>query len=579
MIADSRLIITETAEMEVEENNNNVNKEADLMSTMNCSACSKSNEKTVAQKFCVDCQEYFCKRCIDMHGNFSVLSKHVMIDMRQLVSEGRKKDFIQRVVQVPTERCSQHPAKVIDMYCEIHDIVGCSACFQPHYKSCEKIHYIPDIVNDTVVLESLQKTKEEMQSAKEKIEKLMEACYSASVDLKKMKDTCLEIIKEFRGELNEILDELEVETVKAIEQRYNELDTKLNADVQVINDRLDNMRRRLDELEIKDSNKSTLFVCQNMCQQIVDSTNDLLKSIGKPSLKARIFFKGDYSLKSRLLRLPLLGVIRDQKTAFGTVSGVTEHDIAVDDDKEQCNIWGTCITGDGHILIADNANNKIKMLDKKTYKVVATCPLLASPRSLCTVSDTEVATTLSNKGIRFVTTSSDHLVRGTFLQLDHNCFGLTVAHGSMYISDGSQSVYMYNTEGTLLSTITLDEAGENIFSESRDITVSDDLSKIHVADSRKGLITLNRDGNVLWKYSGSELKGAYGVCTDGEGCILVTGILSHNVLQISPSGEKMAEIIKASEGIQNPISVCFDKNTSKVIVTKNGKYVYAFEFV
>lgn len=425
--------------------------------------------------------------------------------------------------------------------------------------------------------DDLQKSKEELATSKHKMERLMESCLTSAKELKNMKTVCLDMLRAFRNEIDGILDDIESKTAKEIGKKYDELDSKLNKDMHTISATMNQMHQRLEQMEVVDSNKSTLFVCQNMCRNITSSADDLYRYVGKPGQKARLFFKGDTCIKSFIHRLSSLGSVRDHKTMVSTMKEQTTHDIKVDDDQDQCNIWGTCITSNGNILIADNANNKLKLLDKWTYKVLDYCGLTASPRSLCRLGGIEAAVSLSNKVIQFVRTD-ERLVTTKSLQMEHNCFGLALTNGHMYISDGSQKVYVYNMNGELQTTIFQDLAGETIFSESRDITVSDDGSKFHVADSRKGLITLNIEGTVVWRYAGSELKGAYGVCTDGDGNLFVTGILSHNVMHMGQHGEKMGEIINASNGIQSPISVCFDKNSSKVLVTKIGNYLYAFEF-
>ncbi|XP_045196435.2 uncharacterized protein LOC123551513 [Mercenaria mercenaria] len=547
---------------------------------MNCLPCKRNNNINIADKYCVECQEYFCKTCVRMHENFSILAQHTLLEITDGTETGREESQKltgSTVLQVPTERCLKHPAKSIDMYCRTHDIVGCSVCFTPHYKGCDDIHYVPDIAQELFSTDALQKSVSELTASKEKLEQLMEACLTATNQLAKMKTACLDKLKAFRNEINEIVDELESKTTKEIEQKYNHLDRKLCNDKRSIDAVVHKMEKQLARLKVTDSNKSTLFVSEKLCKNLASAADDLHRCVGKPSKKTKLFFKGDSSIQTYLNRLSSLGYVRDQKIAFSSIKEKTTHDIKVDDDADTCNIWGTCITGDDNILIADNTNNKLKLLDKQTYEVKSFCSLSASPRSLCRVSEWEAAVSLSNRVIQFVETK-DTLTLTRTLQMEHNCFGLALTKGNIYISDGSQNVYVYDMDGKLQRTIFQDNNGETIFSESRDITVSDDSAKIHVADSRKGLITLSIEGNVLWQYTGSELKGAYGVCTDGDGNLLITGILSHNVMLMSQTGEKIGPIINASDGIQSPVSVCFDQRKSRVLVTKNGNHLIAFEF-
>ena len=393
-----------------------------------------------------------------------------------------------------------------------------------------------------------------------------------------MKTACLDSLKAFRSEINKLIDEIEKNATSEIEQRYNDLDKKMSNDKMSVDKAINQMENRLTRLKVTDSNVSSLFVSEKISISLTKVADELHKNVGKPCKKAKLYFKGDSSIKAYLSQLTTLGNVRDQKNVFGSIREKITHAINIESDTDNCNIWGTCITGDENILIADNTNNKLKLLDKHTYEVKSSCFLSASPRSLCRVSQSEIAVSLSNRVIQFAETKGGELVLSKSLQMEHNCFGLALTKGNIYISDGSQNVYVYDMDGNLQRTISNDSNGDTIFSESRDITVSDDGAKIHVADSRKGLITLNINGNVLWRYTGSELKGAYGVCTDGDGNLLVTGILSHNVMLMRQSGERIGSIISESEGIQSPVSVCFDQRNSRVLVTKNGNFLIAFEF-
>jgi hypothetical protein len=451
----------------------------------------------------------------------------------------------------------------------------CSTIFL--HRGCDDIHYVPDIADEMFHEDALQNIADELTACKERLKQLIESCFHASSQLVKMKTACLDGLKAFRAEINDMFDEIQEKATREIEQRYNDLDMKLNNDKMSVNKAIAQMENQLARMNITDCNKSSLFVSEKISKNLTKVADDLQRNVGKPLKKAKFFFKGDSSIKTYLSQFSTLGHVRDQKNVFGVIKEKTTHAIDIESDEDICNIWGTCISGDGNIIIADNTNNKLKLLDKQTYQVKSVCILSASPRSLCRVSDSEIAVSLSNRVIQFAKTKSE-LALTKSLQMEHNCFGLALTKGNIYISDGSQNVYVYDMSGNLQRTISQESSGDPIFSESRDITVSDDGAKIHVADSRKGLITLNINGNVLWQYTGSELKGAYGVCTDGDGNLLVTGILSHNVMLMSQSGEKIGSIINESDGVRSPVSVCYDHYKSKVLVTKNGNFLIAFEF-
>lgn len=543
---------------------------------LRCSSCIRATQESEAVTYCVECQEYFCSSCVHMHNRFTALANHHLIGTTDLKSDGSISTKSDLPV-VPTERCRIHTTKLIDNYCGNHDIVGCSACFMVHFKNCEDIHYIPDIVATRYKPEMLAKVIEAMNTSKEKLQSTRKQCEATLADLVRSNSLTLGAINEFRCKINRILDDLEKATIVELNAKCEELSSKIEGDMNKVKSLLQDVDKRLDQLKCIDKNKSELFVCQNIGHQSTITAEELCKTIGKSFQKTKLFFRTDSSITSFLSRLTLLGKFSDQKALFGNVKEHHKFDISVADDKDQCNIWGSCVLGNGYIILADNGNNKLKVLHPNTNKVIDFCPVPASPRSLCTMGNLEAAVTLANKSVCFVKMDG-HLIMSRSFHMNHNCFGIAVSESEMFISDGSQNLYVYNLEGELLWTLANDPTGQPIFSESRDITVSDDQKKIHVADSRKGIITIDKEGNVLWKHACAELKGAYGVCTDSDGLLLVSGILSHNVMQLSQHGDKPGQILSATDGLQSPVSVCFDKNNSRLLVSKTGSQILAFDF-
>ncbi|KAH3729313.1 uncharacterized protein LOC127853956 [Dreissena polymorpha] len=541
---------------------------------INCEACKKQSKIKVATKYCWQCSQYICDHCETMHGYFAALETHLLVSIEEL--RAARTPEAEGAPVLPIEYCPKHPTKLIDMYCRNHDVVACSLCFLPHYKLCGDIHYVPDIAQETVDMIGVEKTQTDVRATTRNIDDVIAMCQTVISDLDSSKQVAMETIRDFRLYLKKVIDKIEQKTIHDVEARHKDLVNQVEAEITKALTLKVSAEERSLQLQIADGNKSRLLVSQTFGKHVVLDFESLMKQIKQTTAKTKIFYRNDSTITSFLNGLPGLGFIRDQKPKFANVKSCEKYDVKLDGD-ENCIIWGSCIDGNGNIVLADNANNSLKLMDKMNYNIIAKCPLPASPRSLYRVNETEVAASLSNRTICFVQ-SDEELTIKRFVEVDHNCFGLALADGEMYISDGSQRVLVYTLDGKHVRTIERDQHDDVIFSESRDITTSDDGNRIHVADSRKGVVTLSKEGRLLWRYKGSEVKGAYGVCTDGSGNLLVTGILSHNVVMIGKNGEKGGEVVKPSDDVTSPVSVCFDRQNERVLVTRNGNYIYAFEF-
>ena len=101
---------------------------SDVVYDSTCTLCAKLKKNTEAIKFCLQCQEYLCSECTEYHNKFPVMAGHVL-EKAELTS--KDKTFSKHVL---TEHCTKHPAKIIEMYCAIHDIVACTVCTTNEHK-------------------------------------------------------------------------------------------------------------------------------------------------------------------------------------------------------------------------------------------------------------------------------------------------------------------------------------------------------------------------------------------------------------------------------------------------------------
>ena len=89
-----------------------------------CSRCLKMNKHTEGDHYCMECQVYYCSKCVANHLEFPALSNHTIIGK----SDSKYMELAGSFKPVPTERCPLHTTKLVDMYCTAHKKVRCGAC-------------------------------------------------------------------------------------------------------------------------------------------------------------------------------------------------------------------------------------------------------------------------------------------------------------------------------------------------------------------------------------------------------------------------------------------------------------------
>lgn len=89
-----------------------------------CCVCIKNNIKTEADKYCTICLNYYCQKCVKLHDVVPALTGHAIVSK----GEASQKIFGANVPSIPTKRCDEHDAKIVDMFCKTHGEVGCTTC-------------------------------------------------------------------------------------------------------------------------------------------------------------------------------------------------------------------------------------------------------------------------------------------------------------------------------------------------------------------------------------------------------------------------------------------------------------------
>ncbi|KAH3788964.1 hypothetical protein DPMN_167130, partial [Dreissena polymorpha] len=83
--------------------------------------------------------------------------------------------------------------------------------------------------------------------------------------------------------------------------------------------------------------------------------------------------------------------------------------------------------------------------------------------------------------------------------------------------------------------------------------------------------TLATDGTVLHSFTDPTLKEPRGIHVTALGQVLVCGYGSDTILQIDSEGKKkLATLATTSDGVNNPMSVCYNKSTASLIVGQSS---------
>ncbi|XP_045176393.1 E3 ubiquitin-protein ligase TRIM33-like [Mercenaria mercenaria] len=231
---------------------------------VSCLPCSKQGRTSKAEKYCIQCWEYLCSNCVTLHNSFSALCGHTLVGN----SGGNEKASLP---SVPTETCKSHAAKLIDYYCERHDVVGCSVCINKNHGSCYP-HYIPDHVRNNPSATEASSINNSLSKALQNLKVLKERQQHTRDELKEAKEKCTRGIRHNKEELLQIIDRLENACIKELNEKFVDIDAKVQKQMNEIEDSLAELTQRKTEIESLQRNSSQIFVSVKLCAKSIGET-------------------------------------------------------------------------------------------------------------------------------------------------------------------------------------------------------------------------------------------------------------------------------------------------------------------
>ncbi|XP_053392506.1 uncharacterized protein LOC123545717 isoform X1 [Mercenaria mercenaria] len=245
----------------------------------------------------------------------------------------------------------------------------------------------------------------------------------------------------------------------------------LQSEIKEAEQNIDDLEQSVYKLQKSTGNKAQEFVCVKTSQKIIASTKSFVSTI-QTKTEAKVSFSADMKIKNYLKQQKVLGQVSTAKATYTPrttaykVKQKRDIDIKLKEDKTTCNIYGSCFTEDGSLLLADLNNDKLKRLDVSTDTIIDHLDLEDRPIDVCLTRKQEAAVSLNNKTIQFVSLGNK-MATTRKLKMDHHCYGLAFNDGKVFISNEFKTVYIHDISGAMLHKITNDKFGKPVFTYSR----------------------------------------------------------------------------------------------------------------
>ncbi|CAG2216415.1 unnamed protein product [Mytilus edulis] len=234
--------------------------------------------------------------------------------------------------------------------------------------------------------------------------------------------------------------------------------------------------------------------------------------------------------------------------------------------------YGCCILPDGRMAFTFYFKQTVKVFsDKGLQDFEVKLPIFPFDIVYISKDNTLAVTTGRSKCITIIDVERKQIKKT--ISLDSSSYGIALKDNRLIYYVGNKGIRMINLNDESTSDIVRDK----MLTGCSSATFKD---KLYHTNSGKNTVTCyNLQGQLQWKFQNEGvLQKPQGIDVDNDGNVYVVGSDSHNVVVISPDGTRHREIMTASDGLKDPMSIHYSgfKNQLLVANWKNNAHLFSF---
>ena len=340
-----------------------------------CQKCQTSSK--IACSYCRDCGEFICEACTGIHNEWEDLKTHEVIP---LIGFEEKVKQLNTLRKVPM-RCSLHPGKVLELFCETCMELICHNCTVKKHKDHQY-----DLVDDI-----FEKNKDKMITSLKPVEirssKISKAIEDIDAQSKKIDDQHVAVKSEIEQSVIQLVEILQaqqnslVSKVSRLSQEKQKNLAKQREDLQATQNEVDRCVSFMSQSVSTDSKGDVLKMMKIFTQQIKTILgNDLSADVLLPCEPANLKFRASTNVATACKSIGVVYLeIACPSKCYATGSGL---EVAVQDEKTT--IVFHSVNDDGNVcktplrklsseLISESMSKRtkssVKMLQANQYEI------------------------------------------------------------------------------------------------------------------------------------------------------------------------------------------------------------------
>ncbi|XP_045174526.2 uncharacterized protein LOC123535838 [Mercenaria mercenaria] len=544
-----------------------------------CEPCLAIGQFVEGHGFCVDCQECLCKTCFAYHQRTKASKHHQLLHKDNI----GKHNVHSKDSAMCTEKCVIHKNEIIKFFCTEHEFLGCTDCITLNHRTC-KIDYIPDKCAGIGDSDEYRKMLRELDQKMKDIDAVIKMATLQDNQIDSSYDHVIKEIIKFRKEINDRLDELQKQVQTEAEKKKlkdkqtvkNVLDTctAVSSDIKKVkSDLQDNktsqqngqlyimIKQAKSKLKLDDLKN----VQDSLDQTRVHHTFERNKELENIFTKQDIF--GTLNLTTTMVKKEQLSISTTpvtmiKKKVFDKLTHKGDINVKKNSDKKECWITGCAVLPSNKVILADNNNNKLKIVNIQRKAVIEEKKLNSDPLDIAVLPQDQIAVTMPEKREILIMTTAGKLSISRSIPVKQECRGITYHQGQLYVVCWDPcSVHIVDIQGYVNNIISLNS---EIFAYPQYILLSEDARHIYISNySSHSVVSVTLQGDVSAVYQHKDFSGPERMLMLDDGSLLVCCFRNNNLHHISGDLKQGHTIL---HGLQYPRSICYNHHQQEVYI-------------
>ncbi|XP_063448251.1 uncharacterized protein LOC134727793 [Mytilus trossulus] len=552
-----------------------------------CGVCDYQNINKPSVAWCSECDEGLCEECKVHHAASKATRNH------SIVLQSDFQNLPSNVLEI-TQTCPKHEEKY-QIFCRKHDCPCCRLCVVETHNDCKDLNAIEDVIKNVKSSSAFLEMEQLLKELSENLQNIRKDRQKNIKSLTENKTIIEKEVQQARILINNHLDKIQESLMKELftaEEKEKKKISNLISSIQEKEKEITDYQTTLDRIKKHASDLQTFLVMKHIHRDVTNKEQFLESLIKEEKLNhISITWKNENITETLPTTIKKIGTIiletrageaisTSRKLKQAQIMALTAPIPIIDDIKLTLgqtvktignDIKSCCLLADGRMIFSCYLSCKIHVF--KTSGILdftlETGSMTSHIHFIEQSQKLVVTTGPYNQCIKIIDMKNRKTEKS--IVVGSEIYGIVHKDGQLFYNGYHGGLRVVSVDGQLskrLVNVTL----------KQNSSIAICLHQLYYIGEDDSISCCDLEGGVKWKLEQKPfLSNIRGITVDNYGRVYVSGFWSHNVVVISPDGNKHRLLLSEKDGLQSPQSLFFDQINNKLLITNQQTNAFVYD--